>query len=180
VATTAASSSLASQTSSTTSTPTESSDPAVSSVSGGTIAGAVVGSVAGFALIILAVFFLFRWRRSQRTADHEHTSEMGGANQDNGSYGDNAYQTTNAYNNGDKALPSVPDGASSHDPASLYNHAPPTYQNYAELPVNQAHEMESPQGPHSQLRELDTGYQGSELQNDSQNHGQNYSHGQQH
>lgn len=141
-------------------------------VSGGTIAGAVVGSVAGFALIVAAIFFLFRRRRKQNLAGsgtNEHSSEMGAATAYSNSTG---YNDSNGYHHGDKALPAVPlEGTGSPD--TPYNRGHPDYENYAELP-EQGHstfEMESPQGPTSHVRELDTGYHGTELDSNYQNAG---------
>ncbi|KAK9801032.1 hypothetical protein AB5N19_01042 [Seiridium cardinale] len=180
--TTAASSSLAAETSGTAAAATATATPDSSSsnsISGGAIAGAVVGSIAGVALIVLAIFLLFRRRRNHNGAGQQpidYSSEIAAANQANGYHGDNAYPAGAAYNQEEKALPSIPDAASNHDPISPYAQSPPGYNNYAELPVNHAVELASPQESHPNMGELDGGYQGSELQNASQNHGPNHGH----
>ncbi|KAK9779308.1 hypothetical protein SCAR479_03790 [Seiridium cardinale] len=180
--TTAASSSLAAETSGTAAAATATATPDSSSsnsIGGGAIAGAVVGSIAGVALIVLAIFLLFRRRRNHNGAGQQpidYSSEIAAANQANGYHGDNAYPAGAAYNQEEKALPSIPDAASNHDPISPYAQSPPGYNNYAELPVNHAVELASPQESHPNMGELDGGYQGSELQNASQNHGPNHGH----
>ncbi|KAI0162681.1 hypothetical protein BJ166DRAFT_274414 [Pestalotiopsis sp. NC0098] len=173
--TTAASSTATGQTTAASATSTGSTDSSSSSssVSGGTIAGAVVGSIAGLALIAAALFFLLRRRKGQPGAastepDGPHAAEMGDSStRVDGS----AYQENFAFKGAaNKDLPSLPtDASSTVSPTSPYGYN--NHRGYAaELPAFNIAELETPPGPTSASRELDTGYMGSELQNDHQNH----------
>ncbi|KAF3001710.1 hypothetical protein E8E14_001720 [Neopestalotiopsis sp. 37M] len=141
------------------------------SVSGGTIAGAVIGSIAGVALIAAAIFFLLRRRKGKGAAATDaggqgHSAvEMGESSTAQGS----PYQENYAFKNKDYST-TDPSHASAISPTSPYGQSHYGDAHYAELPAHNLAELETPPGPTSASRELDTGYMGSELHNNHQNH----------
>ncbi|ETS79163.1 hypothetical protein PFICI_09016 [Pestalotiopsis fici W106-1] len=167
------------QTSGASATSTSSSDSSSSSssVSGGTIAGAVIGSIAGVALIAAALFFLLRRRKGPAASAPEaggqgHSAvEMGESSTAQGS----PYQENYAFKNAAiKDYSTAPSHASAISPTSPYGQMhygqAMSDGNYAELPAHNLSELETPPGPTSASRELDTGYMGSELHSNHQNH----------
>lgn len=173
-------------------TATAASGSGSSSTSAGVIAGAVVGSVAGLALIILAVFLLFRHKRRQQAqpssdapagSPYPSDGEAGvyaGAPMGGASLGGSTYQATVVA---EKDLPSIPPTERATSPSTAYSPLSPQtggpqlaamYNNNnqfpAELPDNPSvYEMMSPDGPHPHMREMDGGWQGTELGDNSHN-----------
>jgi hypothetical protein len=134
----------------------------------------VAGSVAGLALIFLVIFFMFRRRRSENA--QVQNKEMAASNYptdaESGAFPRNTYQATIKA---EKDLPSVPPSeAAVTSPSTTFSALSPQTdhsQGPAELPEHPSvYEMESPGGPHAHLREMDGGWQGSELGDHGRGH----------
>ncbi|KAF4471383.1 transmembrane alpha-helix [Fusarium albosuccineum] len=112
---------------------TSSSDSDSSSLSGGAIAGIVIGAVLGVLAIALLGFFL--WRRNKRNNGHAAKSEEATGGHDAAAAGHNQFA---AYK--------PPGGVAEGSPKEATSSPPPVYElptehRPAELPVEQRHEL---------------------------------------
>jgi hypothetical protein len=131
--------------------------PSISSdaLSGGTIAGIVVGTVAGFALLVLGFFLLFRHRRINREAT---LADADASNQYSAARGHGA-----EMGQSNKQLPGLPDNETTWtgSPATL-GATPTTFDSQGRMEMPGHHDRYELDASHN-ANELDAGYKGAEM-----------------